>query len=69
MSDGLEMGYELGIRLGSTDPRIAELKAFIMARESLITPLGPLLKSAPRSVQSLRDIPRLVHVAPRLRLF
>jgi len=69
MSDGLEVGYELGIRLGSTDPRIAELKAFIMARESLITPLGPLLKPSPRSVQSLRDIPRLVHVAPRLRLF
>jgi hypothetical protein len=68
MADGLEVGYELGLRLGPMDPRIAELKAFIQTRENLIRPLGAL-NPVPRSVQNVRHLPRLVHVAPRLRLF
>ncbi len=68
-SDGLEVGFELGVRLVPGDVRLEEVSEFIKSREAHLNPWSPLEVEAVKTAHSLKQHGKPVRVAPRLKLF
>lgn len=69
LRDGMEAGYELGVRLDGDDARMPAVLNFFDSRwEFAIKPTPPRPSSA-RAVTSLGELSKVVRVEPPLRIF
>ena len=69
LADGLDVGFELGVRLEPGDARLPAVAAFIESRAVLARSWAPSSVVAEQTVRSLRQLDKVVRVAPRLKLF
>jgi hypothetical protein len=69
LADGLEEGYELGVRLEPGDARLASVTSFVVSREAAARRWVPSAAPAEKTIRSLQQLDKLVRVAPRLKLF
>jgi phosphatidylserine/phosphatidylglycerophosphate/cardiolipin synthase-like enzyme len=69
LADGLEEGYELGVRLEPGDARLASVTSFVVGREAAARRWVPSAAPAEKVVRSLQQLDKVVRVAPRLKLF
>ena len=69
LADGLEEGYELGVRLEPGDSRLASVISFVVGREAAARRWVPSSAPAEKTVRSLQQLDKVVRVAPRLKLF
>jgi hypothetical protein len=69
LADGLEEGYELGVRLEPGDARLASVISFVVGREAAARRWVPSAAPTEKVVRSLQQLDKVVRVAPRLKLF
>jgi hypothetical protein len=69
LPDGLDVGFELGVRLEPGDARLHDISSFVASREAHARPWAPSHVAAEKNAHSLKQIDKVVRIAPRLKLF